>query len=38
MRPDILEKRMKSLKEQNGRKDIRLVDKEDERRVVKDIL
>ena len=38
LKPDILEKRMKSLHEQGTRKDIRLVDANDERQVVKDIL
>ena len=36
LRPDILEKRMKALKE--PRKDIRLIDAKDEREVVKNIL
>lgn len=38
LKPDILEKRMKSLQAQGTRKDIRLVDASDERQVVKDIL
>jgi len=38
MKPEILEKRMKALHEQGTRKDIRLVDANDERQVRKDIL